>query len=68
MIELSEASFIPVMQYSEEGIDIKLLTDESHCLWYVCVNEKAVQCLGCQQGLDIFDGCIERARERRVLN
>lgn len=68
MIEVSQVDFYPVMQYSEEGIDIKLLTDASHCLWYVYVNGKAVQCLGCQQGLDLFDGYMDRVRERRVLN
>ena len=68
MIEFSEISFIPVMQYSEDGFDIRLLTDESHCLWYLYFNGRAVQCAGCQHGLDLFDGCIEMARERRVLN
>jgi len=60
--------FTPVMQYIEEGYNISLITDELRCQWFVMVNDKLLPCLGCQHGLDMFDGCVNKIREERTMN
>ena len=68
MIDIYGALFSPVMQYSEGNKEVKLLVDDSLCLWFVSVNEKTIQCLGCQHGLSMFDKCVDRIREERIMN
>jgi hypothetical protein len=65
---------IPVMQYIQPPYDILLVTDEARVEWFVMVGRegegavKAIRCVGCHHGLDVFDMAVNHIRNLRLLN
>ncbi len=63
---------IPVMTFTQYPYDVSLLTDEGHCQWFVMMQQgtfiKFLAALGCSHGLDLFDFCVEKIRDKGWVN